>query len=447
MSIESTWLFRSSSIIPVVFARILIGFLAFCDFLGHYIGYYWMKKAIVPGMFHFKYYGFEWVRIPPEPFWTLIFVVGGIAGLAVMLGYRYRQSIFILFLCFSYVFFAEKALYLNHGYLFVMILFWMNFVPANRWFSLDVKNGKVEAKSRVPKIYKLLFCFLMGLVYFYGGIAKFNPDWTRAVPMLKWLQYKSDYFLIGPLISQDWFAWFLSYGGLFFDTFIVFFLIIPATRKYAIFMAIFFHVTNTMIFQIGIFPWLSIGLTLLFMSDKWFDNIYDRWQKRWGWRALNKEMILPPYAHLLKYSLIAYVVVMLLVPFRHHLYEGRVAWTEEGHRCSWRMMLRSKSGYGHFVVKNDQGLNKKVYPKDYISARQRRSMFTRPDMILEFAHFLSKEFETEEGPAEVYADIKVKLNDYPSQVYIDRKVNLAEVEWSPWKRSTWIMEFKGSINN
>lgn len=443
MSIDSARLFRSSSIIPLVFLRILVGFMAICDLIGHYIGYYWMKEAIVPGKFHFKYYGFEWVRIPPEPWWTLIFILGVVFAIGVIVGYRYRISIFGLFVCFSYIFFAEKALYLNHGYLFVLLLFWMNFIPAHRWLSKDVQSGRIQSKTQVPFIYRFLICFMMGLVYFYGGLAKINPDWIRAMPMLNWLQHKSDYFLIGPLISMDWFAWFLSFGGLFFDLFIVWFLLIKSTRKYAFMAVVFFHVTNTLIFQIGIFPWLSIGLTALFFPDEYFDRAYQFLGSRWRWPEINTALFVPQYKGLLTYSVLTFMIIMLLVPFRHHLFEGPVAWTEEGHRCSWRMMLRSKSGYGYFYVKNEEGLDKKVYPRDYMSARQYRSMFTRPDMILQFAHFLSKEFEQDGHPADVYARIKVKLNDYQRQDFIDPEVNLSKVKWSPWQESEWIVDFSG----
>lgn len=39
-----------------------------------------------------------------------------------------------------------------------------------------------------------------------------------------------------------------------------------------------------------------------------------------------------------------YFLIQLLLPLRHFLIEGNVAWTEEGYRLSWRMMTRDKSG-------------------------------------------------------------------------------------------------------
>lgn len=42
--------------------------------------------------------------------------------------------------------------------------------------------------------------------------------------------------------------------------------------------------------------------------------------------------------------LAVFVAIQIGMPLRHHLDPGDVAWTEEGHRYSWRMKLRSKSG-------------------------------------------------------------------------------------------------------
>ncbi|WP_316930169.1 HTTM domain-containing protein [Leeuwenhoekiella sp. MAR_2009_132] len=36
--------------------------------------------------------------------------------------------------------------------------------------------------------------------------------------------------------------------------------------------------------------------------------------------------------------------MQLELPLRHWIIKDDVLWTEEGHRLSWRMMLRSKGG-------------------------------------------------------------------------------------------------------
>ncbi|MDV7392134.1 HTTM domain-containing protein, partial [Arthrospira platensis SPKY1] len=134
----------------------------------------------------------------------------------------------------------------------------------------------------------------------------------------------------------------------------------------------------------------------------------------------------------------------LLYPLRHHLFEGSVAWTEEGHRFSWRMMLRWKTGYGHFVVFNPaDGSRQTVDPKDFLSKKQVRKLYGHPDMILQFAHFLRDRWcDLGIEEVQVYANIKTQLNGRPHQPYIDPETDLAATEWSHWKSSPRIIPLK-----
>jgi len=45
-----------------------------------------------------------------------------------------------------------------------------------------------------------------------------------------------------------------------------------------------------------------------------------------------------------------YIISQIVLPSRHWLIEDHVLWSEEGHRLSWRMMLRTKSGSSHFTI-------------------------------------------------------------------------------------------------
>ena len=150
-----------------------------------------------------------------------------------------------------------------------------------------------------------------------------------------------------------------------------------------------------------------------------------------------------------KWVLLALIPVCLFhlsYPFRHHLLKGDVAWTEEGHRYSWRMMLRSKNGYGNFtLVDKATGKEERIRPGDYLSKKQKPKLYTHPDMILQFAHYLRDKWKTEKGiDVEVYANIKTKLNWRPYQPYIDPTVDLATIEWSFFKEADWIMPLEAS---
>jgi hypothetical protein len=73
---------------------------------------------------------------------------------------------------------------MNHFYLFVLLSFLMCFLPANKLWSLDVRQGRQKKASFVPGWTVWLLRFQLAVVFFYGGIAKLNMDWLRGQPMV-----------------------------------------------------------------------------------------------------------------------------------------------------------------------------------------------------------------------------------------------------------------------
>ncbi len=449
------FLFRPTDIAPLIFFRLAFGLLAFIDVLSSYLYYHVKKDAFNPDRFQFPYYGFEWVQAFRDPWMTIFFALLLLLAIAITLGYRYQLACSLFFLGFTYLFLLEKASYLNHGYLFCWICFLMIFFPADRAFSWDVRQKRKKQWSHMPYWPLFLLQFLMGVVYFFGGIAKINADWLRAMPLQIWLPAKANVPLIGDLLKTPEAAYFMAYGGLFLDLMVVPMLLFRKTRVLALLMAIFFHCTNAMVFNIGIFPYLSLCLTAMFFAPdfprKMVNSIVDKWPNRLGLIRLP----LLPKEPLNKASLQAYnknqngqlaaiallIAIHLLLPLRHHLFPGNVAWTEEGHRYAWRMMLRSKAGSGVFVVEDlATGEKERVRARDYLWYKQERKMYTHPDMILQFAHFLQKEYQAKGKQVAIYADIQVKLNDHPKQRYIDPAQDLTQIRWKMFEHSDWILE-------
>jgi vitamin K-dependent gamma-carboxylase len=355
----------------------------------------------------------------------------------------------------TYIFLLEKTNYLNHAYLFCWLCFVMIFLPAHRAFSVDVWRKPALHRNTIPFWSMAILPALMGIVYFYGGLAKLNSDWLQAMPLKLWMSYKDDLPVIGPLLATEATAYFMAYGGLLLDLFVVFFLLNKRTRVWAFAATLFFHFMNHLVFTIGIFPFLSTALTAMYFPPTWPRQLLDRlgtrlgvvrrWQERWQARIATAPQPVPLWQEMpgfqsaIQWMLIAVIGFHLLLPFRHHLYPGNAAWTEEGHRYSWRMMLRSKSGIGYFLVRFKDGSEEEIEAKDWLSNRQRRKMLTHPDMILQFAHHLRDHYKAKGEEVEVYAHIRVKLNGRRRQYLIDREVDLAKVEWSFFKPSDWIV--------
>ncbi|MEL6669074.1 MAG: HTTM domain-containing protein [Bacteroidota bacterium] len=468
------FLLQPVPIYTLVWLRIAVGLLAAFDILGNGIYYHWYCGELDAANFQFSYFGFEWVKPFPEPFLSLYFILGFFVGLAVAVGWRFKYTAPTLALAIAYLFLIEKAHYLNHAYLFIWICSILAFTPAWREFSFDVRRNPSDWTPTTPRWTLWIFPLLMAIVYFYGAIAKINSDWLlRGIPLRMWLEARADLPIIGPIISLDWVGFGMAWGGFLLDLLAPFMLLGRRSRWWILGFIFFFHIMNHFIFNIGIFPYLSLVMTSLFFDPdwpvqavKWVGKrvpVVARWRERWlsvipgsdtldegkkAGAALDSDgeyrvaiwQAFPSNARPIYITLGILIFVHCTLPFRHHLFGPNVAWTEEGHRYSWRMMLRTKSGHGYFqLVDSDTGESWQVFPEQELFRRQARKMYTHPDMILDFAHHLAREEAANGRDVEVYAHISVRLNDGDYGIFVDPEVDLSKTEWSWFSHKEWVM--------
>ncbi len=454
-------LFKATPIYSLVFLRIAMGLLGGGDILGNGIYYHWYKGEMSD--FTFRYYGFEWVHPLPEPFLSVFYIVGFLLGLAVALGWRFRITAPLFALAFSYLFLLEKAHYLNHAYLFVWLSWLLALTPAWREFSLDVRRRPSEWSPVAPAWSVYLFPLLMGLVYFWGGIAKINYDWLiEAMPLHMWLQRRAEMPILGPLWVEKTTAYVMAWGGMLLDLSAGFMLLHKRLRWVALGFLLLFHATNHLIFNIGIFPYLSMVLTSLFFAPDWPKKVVDwlaekswartqvqAWVRGWQSRVASAHAEARPqkfwqrdarYARPLMLALVALIAFHCYLPLRHWAFDSDVNWSEEGHRYSWRMMLRSKQGGGNYrLVDRATGMEEIVLPFDSLNPKQYRKMVTHPDMILQYAHHLRDTRAASGQDVAVYGRFRVRLNGHSRQEFIDETVDLGKVEWQWFGRKDWVL--------
>ena len=431
-------------IYTLVWLRIALGLLGAGDILGNGIYYHWYLDSF--SGYTFRYFGFEWVYPLPEPLLSIYFVVGFLAGLAVAVGWRWRISAPLFALCFTYLFLLEKAHYLNHAYLFAWLAWLLVFTPAWREWSLDVRRRPTEWSPVVPFWSLYVFPLLMGLVYFFGGINKINYDWLiEASPLHFWLRARGDMPVLGPLFNLRATAYLMAWGGMLLDLLSPFLLLHRRLRWVALGLLVFFHATNHLIFNIGIFPYLSLVLTSLFFAPDWplrgVRWLADRWawvRRRYeGWKSLPKQAVDPGRVlHPRPAALALLVGIHVFLPLRNYLFGSDVNWTEEGHRYSWRMMLRSKQGTGYYRMVGPEGKEEVVNPQDSLDERQYRKMVTHPDMILQYAHHLR---DSRPPGTAVYGNFQVRLNGRRRQPFIDPQTDLAVTEWNWFTPKPWVL--------
>ena len=438
----------SVPIYTLVWLRIAIGLLGAGDILGNGIYYHWYLNAYAG--FTFRYFGFEWVYPLPEPFLSLYFMLGFWLGIAVALGWRFRLTAPLFALAFTYLFLLEKAHYLNHAYLFTWLAWLMAFSPAWREGSLDVRRDPTQWTPSVPKWDVYVFPLLMGLVYFFGGVNKITYDWLiEAMPLHMWLERRAGMPVLGPLFALKQTAYVMAWGGMLLDLLAPFILLHRQLRWVALGFLLFFHAANHLIFNIGIFPYLSLVLTSMFFAPDWplrfvrWLAVRNRRVRRWRAQWMAHLHGYPPVRltpHLRPAALVLLVALHVFLPLRNYLFGSDVNWTEEGHRYSWRMMLRSKQGSGYYrIVDPATGQAEVVRPADSLDQRQYTKLVTHPDMILQYAHYL-RDLRMQQGrQVQVYGNFRVRLNGRQSQVYIDPEADLATIHWSWLSAKPWVL--------
>lgn len=423
-------LFSPVDIASLVVFRIAFGAIMLWEVVRYFqydrIYYYFIAPE-----FFFTYQGFEWISPWPGMGMYVHFALLGMLSVFILIGLFYRISAFLFFIGFTYIFLLDQTNYLNHFYLISLLSFMMIWISPHRSFSLDaIRNPEIRSDT-VPVWMVGIMRFLVGVPYFFGGIAKINVDWLQGEPMREWLANRSADYSLGFLFTQEWFVYFISYGGLLFDLLVVPFLLIKRTRMLAFLTAILFHLANSQLFSIGIFPWFMIAATTIFFEPSWPRTFFK------SFPLYNQRIQQTSYQKLTVGFLSLFVVVQLLLPFRHVLYPGMVHWTEEGHRFSWHMKLRDKIGKGVFILywpKTDEIAY--VDPNKFLTPRQVRKMFNRPEMILVFSHYLYKKVNDPE--VQVFADVVVSLNGRPFSPLTDVEVDLSKQSRSVLPYS-WIL--------
>ncbi|MEQ9009516.1 MAG: HTTM domain-containing protein [Ekhidna sp.] len=417
---------------PLILFRMVFGFLAAAESYGAILTG-WVQKAFIDPKFTFTMIGFEWLQPLEGNGMIYYFLIMGTAAIFIMLGLFYRASTFVFFSMWTMVYLMQKTHYNNHYYLLVLLSAAMIILPAHKSRSLDAKSGLTIPNNSCQRICHWFFILQIIIVYVYASIHKMHWDWLEARPLAIWFQYKSNYWLIGPLLQEKWFQLVIAWGGVIYDGTIIFLLLHPKTRKVGFILSIIFNLFNSFVFQIGIFPYLMIGLTVFFFPPETITSIF--FKKKPQVYLVRKQLSLS-----WTYVLGAYFILQLLLPLRHHLIKGDVAFTEEGHSLSWRMMLRAKSGFIKMDVKDlSTGERERVKISNYLTRDQQSSLMVQPDMIWQFAQRLKKEYAENGKQVAIYADAKVSLNGHPSRPLIDKNVDLASVPWEPFKHSEWIL--------
>ena len=433
-------LFKRVSIAPLVGFRIVFGLVLLYSTLRTW-DKGWIKELYIDPVYHFSF--IKGLEPLSGNGMYIVFALLGITAVGITIGLLYRICTGLHFLLFTYVELLDKTFYLNHYYLVTLLLFWMLWVPAHHWFSID---GMLfpQIRSTVCSWWQIgIFKFQLSIVYFFAGLAKVNGDWLlRAQPLATWLPGLYDVPIIGSWLHLKPIAFLFSWAGCLYDLTIWIFLWIRKTRPAAYVLVIGFHVMTAILFpRIGMFPYIMVASTIIFFSANWHQKVLNLL----GAKFPSDEKVAaqePRRNKLIAPFILCYLAIQVYLPLRYIQYPGNLFWNEQGYRFSWRVMLMEKNGQTEFILNDPKtDIRKEVDQDRHLTPFQKAQMRSQPDMMLQFAQYIGDDFTLTNGYApEVYVKSRLSLNARRSQVFTDETIDVYSLK-NPMQNN-WIQPLK-----
>lgn len=432
------WLFKRIDNSPLIFFRVVFGTLLVAEAWGSIISGF-VKEHLIAPQFTFNFIGFDFIQPLPGNWMYVYYILMGIFGVGVAIGYKYKYSIGFYTVMWTCVYLMQKSFYNNHSYLLILLCIFMWMAPAARNFSVDAKQKPSLRRISMPHWISLFIIVQMLIVYTFAAIAKIYPDWMNETFPAILMHSRKHYPIIGPILQQPWVIFGVTYFGFLFDLLIAPLILWKKTRVPAFCLAVFFHIFNSGVFLIGIFPYLALALFVFFFPPKTIHR-YLVYKKPF---YSGDEIKTPNYRNALLSFFALWFIVQLALPLRHWFIKDDVLWTEEGHRLSWRMMLRQRSGISTYkVVNKTSGKATFIDKSDYLDDGQMGSVATKPDMIWQFCQRLKKDYAEKGKDIKIFVNCKVSINNKPRQQLIDPKVDMAQAKWNYFFHNEWLLPEK-----
>ncbi len=425
------------SLAPLVILRIVFG-LIMCFSALRFLYYGWVESLYIQPNFFFSYWGMTWIKPFNHELMIASYIILAISALGMALGAFFRFSSFLFLILFTYIELIDKTYYLNHYYFVSIFAFLMLISPAHRRFSIDSWRNPSILREKDSNWFRLSFILQLSLVYIFAGLAKVHSEWLlEAMPLKIWLPARIDVPIIGSLLKYESTAYIFSWAGMIYDLCIPFLLINRKTFWLGFSAVIAFHFITWILFPIGVFPWVMIGCSLVFMPSMYAERVLKIVETKATFSIQNH---IPNKAW--KMIFIAFFLVQIIVPLRYLTFNNEILWFEEGFRFSWRVMLVEKNGSIQYnVVDKSTGVHGIEDPSSQLSAFQQKQMSMQPDMILQYAHFIAEKYKKQGIDIAVYADSFISFNGRSAVRYINPEIDLASINQHE-PRANWMMPYE-----
>ncbi|KAJ8733012.1 hypothetical protein PYW07_015611 [Mythimna separata] len=203
------------------------------------------------------------------PYMALVYAALWVGALCIMLGYKFRLAAPVFTVCYWYLFLIEKSFWNNHSYLFGLVALLLSCTEANCYWSLDSYLDPTKKRSSVPYWNYFILKYQFFILYFMAGMKKGTAEWLTGYSVQNlsehWVFEPFKFFLTVPQTDYLIVHWFVFV----FDLTVAIWMMLSTTRHVAMLFCAMFHLMNSRLFRIGMFPWVCLATMPLFYPFDW----------------------------------------------------------------------------------------------------------------------------------------------------------------------------------
>ncbi|KAJ3643909.1 hypothetical protein Zmor_026591 [Zophobas morio] len=407
------------------------------------------------------------------PHMALLYGLMWFGACGIMLGYKFRLSTLLFGIPYWYLLLLDKSFWNNHSYLYGIVTILLAGSSANNYFSVDSLLDEKKKNRDVPYWNYFILKFQFFLLYFLAGLKKTDTEWIEGYSMTDlgshWVFAPFKIILTSDQIDYLVVHWF----GFILDLTVGFWMLIEITRPIAMIFCACFHLMNSRLFSIGMFPYVCLATMPLFCAENWprkLLNIFHNNPKPnptciYKLDEINqyKDLQLPrdvTWKHKLVVALLlTHCGFQVFLPYSHFITKGYNNWTNGLYGYSWDMMVHSWNTALVVikVVDNNSGEEFFLDPEAWT---QNDRWTKHADMCLQYAHCLknnllldleheksrtssedSKEVGLRHITSEnisIYVDVWCSLNGRFQQRMYDPNYDLLKANWSPFRPVEWL---------
>ncbi|KAH8338996.1 hypothetical protein KR074_000308 [Drosophila pseudoananassae] len=386
------------------------------------------------------------MRALDYPLMGCVYLCMWLGAWGIMLGYRFRVSCLAFLVPYWYIFLLDKPTWNNHSYLFGLVGTLLLFTQAEAYCSLD--NWLRPRQSPcIPYWNYFLIKFQFFVLYMYAGLKKFSLEWLSGYAMSNlsqhWVFAPFRQMLDPELIDLLIVHWFTA----FFDLSIAFFMTLEKTRLLVTPFMISFHLMNSRLFVIGMFPWVCLAEVPLFFSFDWPRRLWTS-KSQLGSSDPKQPGILARSRTCL---IIGYCGLQLFLPYSHFITKGYNNWTNGLYGYSWDMMVHSYDTLQTSIQVVDNE-SRQVHNLNPFAFTEYDRWTKYADMAVQYAKCIEENLKVAQHPAigsniSIYFDIWCSMNGRFQQRSFDPRVDLLKAKWSPFEATSWSLPLLTELNH